>query len=183
MGERGLPRRAEDLIKSFAGFHDRAEYFQSKIRNCGSHRDDTFKDVRDIHIRLLTVFESGSSRSVAEELFKYLDKLTTEDRARSFLLLASEEGDKGQDWLDRIVESFEVSPKALRPQLLLAASIIGHESMVTLVLRDIATDEDLPANIDAVEGECLIEASRNQHFSIVKELLDGGATHEGYCAT
>ncbi|KAJ8548821.1 hypothetical protein ON010_g10850 [Phytophthora cinnamomi] len=152
------------------------------------YRDDTYKDLRNRNVRLVGALETASPRVVVEEFFNYLAELSAEDRARSFLLLASEissnETDQGEDeerieWLNTIVESFTTSPRALRPQLLLAASIIGHKPMVTMLLRDIATDDDPAPNIDAVEAECLIEAAVNQHFQIVKELLDGGRFSNG----
>ncbi|KAG7390889.1 hypothetical protein PHYPSEUDO_006373 [Phytophthora pseudosyringae] len=152
-------------------------------------RDNTFKDIRDHNGRFLVdALERRSPREVLDKLFKHLDKLTAEDRARSFLLLASEapaseanedEENLHVEKLDRIVASFEASPRALRPQLLIAASIIGHEPMVTLVLRDIAANGELAPNIDAVEAECLIEAATNQHFSIVEILLAGGRFSNG----
>ncbi|KAF4043016.1 hypothetical protein GN244_ATG04489 [Phytophthora infestans] len=95
-------------------------------------RDDTFKDVRDFHIRLVDALESQRSRQIIDQLFEHLDKFSAEDRARGFLLLASEassEESGRQELLDRIVESFDSSPRDLRPQLLLAASTIGHEPM------------------------------------------------------
>lgn len=147
------------------------------------YRDDIYKDLRDRSVRLVDALEAQSPRPVVNEFLNHLTELSAEDRARSFLLLASEipsnESDQEEDeerieWLTRIVASFTTSPRALRPQLLLAASIIGHTPMVTLLLRDIATDDDPAPNIDAVEAECLIEAAVNQHFQIVKELLAGG---------
>ncbi|KAE9005738.1 hypothetical protein PF006_g7271 [Phytophthora fragariae] len=152
------------------------------------YRDNTYKDFRDRHVRLVDALEAQSSRLVVEEFLDHLTELSAEDRARSFLLLASEipsdetgqeEDEERIEWLTRIVASFPTSPRALRPQLLLAASIIGHTPMVTLLLRDIATDDDPAPNIDAVEAECLIEAAVNQHFEIVKELLDGGRFSNG----
>ncbi|KAL4168579.1 hypothetical protein KRP22_011977 [Phytophthora ramorum] len=147
------------------------------------YRDDRYETIRDRKVRLVDALESHSPRAVVEELFKHLDKFTAEDRARSFLLLASElptsvaedAGEERTEWLDRIADSFEASPRALRLQLLLAASIVGHEPMVSLLLGDIAAGDELAPNIDAVEAECLIEAAMNQHYPIVKEFLAGGS--------
>ncbi|KAL4124011.1 hypothetical protein PRIC2_009853 [Phytophthora ramorum] len=145
------------------------------------YRDDRYEAIRGRKVRLVDALESHSPRAVVEELFKHLDKFTAEDRARSFLLLASElptsvaedASEERTEWLDRIADSFEASPRALRLQLLLAASIVGHEPMVSLLLGDIAAGDELAPNIDAVEAECLIEAAMNQHYPIVKEFLEG----------
>ncbi|GMF48501.1 unnamed protein product [Phytophthora fragariaefolia] len=151
-------------------------------------RDNTYKDLRNRNIRLVDALAAGSSRQVLEEFFKYLPELSAEDRARSFLLLASEipssgiyqdENDDRIEWQNTIVASFTTSPRIFRPQLLLASSIIGHKPMVTLLLGDIATDDDPAPNIDAVEAECLIEAATNQHFQIVQGLLAGGRFSNG----
>ncbi|ETP29339.1 hypothetical protein F442_21504 [Phytophthora nicotianae P10297] len=162
---------------------DAASVYTSPIFIRLLFRNDQFKDIRDSRIRLVDTLECQSSRDVIEELFKYLDNFTAEDRAKSFLFLASEASSEDkdigrEDLLDRIVESLDSSPKGLRPQLLLAASIIGHESMVTLLLRDIAAD-DLAPNMDTVDSECLIEAARNRHFSIVEKLLSSGRYSAG----
>ncbi|KAL4150719.1 hypothetical protein PRNP1_010116 [Phytophthora ramorum] len=151
------------------------------------YRDDRYEAIRDRKVRLVDALESHSPRAVVEELFKHLNKFTAEDRARSFLLLASElptsvaedASEERTEWLDRIADSFEASPRALRLQLLLAASIVGHESMVSLLLGDIAAGDELAPNIDAVEAECLIEAAMNQHYPIVKEFLVGGRFSTG----
>ncbi|GMF15388.1 unnamed protein product [Phytophthora lilii] len=147
------------------------------------YRDDTYRDLREHNICLLDALEVQCPRGVVQEFFNHLHKLSAENRARSFLSLASKvpsdgvDGDEDEEriaWLDRIADSFTSSPRALRPQLLLAASIIGHTPMVAQVLRDLGTDDEQAPNIDAVEAECLIEAATNQHFLVVKELLDGG---------
>ncbi|KAH7468561.1 uncharacterized protein KRP23_10941 [Phytophthora ramorum] len=151
------------------------------------YRDDRYETIRDRKVRLVDALESHSPRAVVEELFKHLNKFTAEDRARSFLLLASElptsvaedASEERTEWLDRIADSFEASPRALRLQLLLAASIVGHEPMVSLLLGDIAAGDELAPNIDAVEAECLIEAAMNQHYPIVKEFLVGGRFSTG----